>query len=290
MSFGVSSMSAPLRRVAVRRPGLSMIEADPSDWHYGPSFDPTLVVAQHDNFTACLVDAGCDVLWMEDDDKAIADAVFTYDASLVTPAGAILMSPGKSKRHGEQDLHKGFFASHDIPVCGEIAGEGRAEAGDTLWLDDTVLAAGRGFRTNATGIAQLTNLMKSMGVEVLGFDLPHYQGVEACLHLMSLVSIVDTRTALVCFELVPVALCELMQDLGYRLIAAPFEEFQSTGTLSTNILASAPGKCIMLDGIPKTRAVLESAGIEITVFDGEALCIGCEGGPTCLTRPLLRQA
>ncbi|MGI9364789.1 MAG: amidinotransferase, partial [Rhizobiaceae bacterium] len=110
------------------------------------------------------------------------------------------------------------------------------------------------------------------------------------LHLMSLVSIVDTRTALVCFELVPVALCELMQDLGYRLIAAPFEEFQSTGTLSTNILASAPGKCIMLDGIPKTRAVLESAGIEITVFDGEALCIGCEGGPTCLTRPLLRQA
>lgn len=290
MNFGVSSMTAPLRRAAVRRPGPSMVEADPSVWHYGPSFDPARVGLQHDGFTTCLVDAGCDVVWMDNDDRANADAVFTYDASLVTPNGAILMSPGKAKRQGEQDVHRAFFADHDIPVCGEITGEARAEAGDTLWLNDTVLAVGRGFRTNTAGITQLTGLMKDMGVDVHAFDLPYYQGEEACLHLMSLASLVDTRAALVCLELVPVALRELMQGLGYRLIAAPFDEFQSTETLSTNVLATAPGKCIMLDGIPKTRTVLESAGIEITVFDGEALCIGCEGGPTCLTRPLLRKA
>ena len=290
MTFGVSSMTTPLRRVAVRRPGPSMVGADPAIWHYGSSFDPTRVGLQHDNFTSCLVDAGCDVIWMDNDDQGIADAVFTYDASLVTPKGAILMSPGKAQRQGEQDLHRAFYASHDIPIFGEITGDGRAEAGDTLWLDDTVLAVGRGFRTNAAGIAQMSGLMNNMGVEVKAFDLPYYQGQEACLHLMSLVSLVDTKSALVCLELVPVALRELMLDLGYRLIAAPFDEFQSTGTLSTNVLATAPGQCIMLDGIPKTRAVLENAGIEVTAFNGDALCIGCEGGPTCLTRPLLRRA
>ncbi|NKB51417.1 MAG: amidinotransferase [Rhizobiaceae bacterium] len=290
MIFGVSSMTAPLRQVAVRRPGPSMVNADPSVWHYGPPFDRTRVSAQHDNFTSCLADAGCDVIWMDNDDQGIADAVFTYDASLVTPRGAILMSPGKALRNGEQDTHRAFFDSIGIPIGGEITGDARAEAGDTLWLDDTLLAIGRGFRTNAAGVSQITDLLKGMGVTAQAFDLPYYQGQDACLHLMSLVSIVDTRTALVCLDLVPVALRQLMLDLGYRLIAAPFDEFQSTGTLSTNVLATAPGRCIMLDGIPKTRAALENAGIEVTVFEGDALCIGCEGGPTCLTRPLLRKA
>lgn len=289
MSFGVSSMVAPLRKVAVRRPGPSMVNANPTSWNYGDSFVPTRVGPQHDSFTRCLSDAGCDVIWMENDDHGIADAVFTYDASLVTPKGSILMSPGKALRHGEQETHRAFFEANGIPICGEITGDARAEAGDTLWLDDTLLAVGRGFRTNASGIAQLTELLRAMGVNVRQFDLPYYQGQNSCLHLMSLVSIVDTRLALVCLELIPVALTELMLELGYQLIAADFEEFQSTGTLSTNVLATAPGKCIMLDGISKTRGSLEKAGVEVTVFDGDALCIGCEGGPTCLTRPLLRR-
>ena len=288
MTFGVSSMVTPLRRVAVRRPGSSMINADPSIWHYGPRFDPKRVVDQHDRFTACLADAGCDVISMENDDHGIADAVFTYDASLVTPKGAVLMSPGKALRQGEQETHRAFFESLGIPVVGEVTGDARSEAGDTLWLDDHVLAVGRGFRTNSAGIRQVTDFMMPMGVEVRAFDLPYYQGKDACLHLMSLVSIVDTRSALVCFELVPVALQDLMLELGYQLIAAPLEEFQSTGTLSTNVLATAPGKCIMLDGIPNTRSALEATGIEVNVFEGDALCIGCEGGPTCLTRPILR--
>ena len=200
------------------------------------------------------------------------------------------MSPGKVLRRGEQEIHRAFFDNIGIPICGEITGKGRAEAGDTLWLDDKILAVGRGFRTNAAGIAQLTDLMAEMSVAVPAFDLPYYQGQEACLHLMSLVSIVDSRKALVCLELAPVALRQLMLDLGYQIIAAPFDEFQSTGTLSTNVLATAPGHCIMLDGIPKTRAALEDAGVNVTTFDGDALCIGCEGGPTCLTRPLLRKS
>jgi len=288
MKFGVSSMTNTLRVVAVRKPGPSLLKADPAKWHYGPQFDSGKVIKQHESFVTCLTNAGCDVLFMENDDSDIADAVFTYDASLITPSGALLMSPGKPLRQGEQHVHRNFYESQGIPVFGEIAGDATAEAGDTLWLDDTVMAVGRGFRTNQSGIDQISSYMQKIGVTVKSFDVPYYQGREACLHLMSLVSLVDTRKALVLLELLPVALHNLMLELGYTLIPAPMSEFQSSGTLSTNVLTTSPGKCIMLTGLPKTRACLEAAGIEITDFEGNALCIGCEGGPTCLTRPVLR--
>ena len=72
------------------------------------------------------------------------------------------------------------------------------------------------------------------------------------------------------------------------VINAPEDEFLSSNTLSTNILTISPGKCIMIDGFPKTRESLENFGISVKVFNADELCIACEGGPTCLTRPLLR--
>ena len=105
---------------------------------------------------------------------------------------------------------------------------------------------------------------------------------------MSLISLVDTSTALVCMELLPTDLLKLLKNRGFRLIEAPYQEFEASNTLSTNVLALKPGSCIMLDGLPQTKKALLDAGIKIQVFDGDALCIGCEGGPTCLTRPLLR--
>jgi len=288
MMFSVSSMTAPLRKVALRKPSTSLINADPSDWHYGSKFQPDLVAKNHAAFVKTLADAGVEVFWMSEDDGGIADAVFTYDASLMTPSGAVLMSPGKVMRAGEQDLHRTFYDAHQIPIIGEVAGDGRAEAGDTLWLDDTTLIIGRGFRTNTAGAAQLQDIMVGIGIDTYVFDLPVYTGAEACLHLMSLISLVDTKTALVCMPLLPVGLFELLNAKGFRLIEAPFDEFETSGTLSTNVLATAPGECIMLDNLPETHAALVAAGINVRLFSGDALCIGCEGGPTCLTRPLLR--
>ena len=288
MMFGVSSMVAPLRKVALKKPGASLINADPAEWHYGAAFDRDQVARNHAGFAEMLVAAGVEIFWMPDEDDGIADAVFTYDASLMTPAGAVLMSLGKPLRRGEESLHRAFYSAHQIPVIGAIEGDARAEAGDTLWLDDQTLIVGRGFRTNATGTEQLRDLMVAQGIKVYAFDLPVYLGADACLHLMSLISLVDTKTALVCMPLLPVGLLELMTRRGWRLIEAPFDEFETSGTLSTNVLAIAPSDCVMLAGQPKTHAVLREADIELRLFDGDALCIGCEGGPTCLTRPLLR--
>lgn len=289
MMFSVSSMTTPLRKVAVKKPGTSLQNADPTIWHYGQKFNPNQVAENHAAFVATLNDAGVEVFWMPEDDNGIADAVFTYDASLMTTAGAVLMSPGKALRAGEQDLHRAFYAENDIPIIGQVTGAGRAEAGDTLWLDDTTLIIGRGFRTNSEGVQQLQDIMAGIGVDTHVFDLPVYTGAAACLHLMSLISMVDAKTALVCMPLLPVGLFELLNDKGVKLIEAPFAEFESSGTLSTNVLAIGPADCIMLDGLPETYAALIAAGINVRLFSGDALCIGCEGGPTCLTRPLLRQ-
>lgn len=288
MTFGLCSMIAPLRRVALRKPGPSLIGADPKVWHYGPAFDPGRVARDHAAFAEILTEAGVDIDWMAEPDAGIADAVFTYDASLMTPGGAVLMSPGKRLRQGEQDLHRAFYQSAGIPILGQITGAARAEAGDTLWLDDRTLVIGRGFRTNPDGAEQLQAIMKKMKIDVHVFDLPVYLGADACLHLMSLISLVDVNKALICTRLLPVGLYELLQRKGFVLIDAPFDEFVASGTLSTNVLALSPGECVMLDGLPETHAALRAAGVSLRLFQGHALCVGCEGGPTCLTRPLLR--
>ena len=288
--FGVSSMTAPLKKVAVMKPGDSLINADPVKWHYGPLFDANKVVEVHNHFVEILEESGAEVYWMAENELEIADSVFTYDASLMTPKGAILMSPGKLLRKGEQSIHKSFYENQNIPIIGNVESDGRAEAGDTLLLDHQTLVIGRGFRTNPKGIEQIKEILKPQGINTYVFDLPVYLGKSACLHLMSLISLVDTYSALVCLPLLPVGLLDLLLEKNFSLIEAPFDEFESSKTLSTNVLATSPGECIMLESVPKTRKALTASGIKVRVFSGDSLCIGCEGGPTCLTRPLLRDS
>jgi dimethylargininase len=286
--FSVSSMTASLKKVALLQPNNCLKNADPSKWHYGPTFDPGKVEEIHASFVSLLENEGVEIFWIEDHNSEIADAVFTYDASLMTKFGAILMSPGKLLRSGEQDLHKIFYNSHDIPIIGSISDLARAEAGDTLWLDETTLVVGRGFRTNQLGVEQIKDILEPRGINVFSYDLPFYTGAAACLHLMSLISLVDTKAALVALPLLPVGFYELLTSKGFQLIEAPMLEFEQSNTLSTNVLAVSPGNCVMLSGLPQTTEKLRKSGIKVQLFDGDALCVGCEGGPTCLTRPLYR--
>lgn len=288
MTFGVASMTAPLREVALRRPGKSIVTAEPSAWNYSEHFDPSKIVSEYDRFVLALENFGVKIHWIKGDDLGNADSVFAYDASLMTPQGAILMSPGKEKRRGEEGLHKSFYINKEIPIIGQIDAPGTAEAGDTLWLDENTVIIGKGFRTNTLGAEQVKDILNSIGITCHIFDLPFYQGKKACLHLMSLISMVDTKSALVYEPLLPVGLWKLLDKKSVKIISAPENEFFESDTLSTNVLAIAPGACLMLDNLPKTAKVLRNSGIKVTTFRAPALCIGCEGGPTCLIRPLYR--
>jgi N-dimethylarginine dimethylaminohydrolase len=285
--FGAQDMVGPLRRVLLRRPGAAMAQADPTQWHYAGKLDAAKLDAQHDAFCALLGDAGAELAWLADDD-GLADAVFTFDPSLVTEAGAVILNPGKELRQGETALHEAAYAALDIPVLGRIAPPGTLEGGDCLWLDRGTLAVGRGFRSNAAGIAQLGDLLRPPGVTLHVFDLPYGDGPAACLHLLSLISLLDRDLALVHLPLLPVALHELLRARNVQIIETPADEFTASRGLSCNVLALRPRHGAMIAGQPKTQAALEAAGCTIATFPGDELCLKTEGGPTCLTRPVLR--
>ncbi|QRM56809.1 amidinotransferase [Sinorhizobium sp. BG8] len=274
----------------MRRPGPSLEAADPGKWHYGPSFDGARAVRQYAEFARLVEKSGTEILWLEDEGDGLADAMFTHDPSLMSDHGAIILRMGKPLRANETALHEKAYAERQIPILGRIEAPGTVEGGDCIWLDARTLVVGRGVRTNQDGIDQLTQLLAPHGISVLAFDLPLWQGEEACLHLMSVMSPLSGDLALVFAPLLPAAFYQLMKKRGIRLIEAPADEFYASNGLSLNVLPTRPNEVIMVAGFPETKAAMEAAGCTVQTFEADALCIACEGGPTCLTRPVLRRA
>jgi dimethylargininase len=289
-AFGSQAMSSPLARVLMRRPGKSLLEADASEWHYGPTFDGEKAIAQYANFARLVEKSGAVIQWMEDTGDGLADSMFTHDPSLMTDQGAIILRMGKRLRVPEGKLHEDAYKAAGIPILGRIKAPGTVEGGDCVWVDSKTLAIGRGVRSNQAGIEQMQEILKPLGVTVLCFDLPLWQGEEACLHLMSVISPLADDLALVHAPLMPAAFYLLLKERGIKLIVAPAEEFAASNGLNLNVLPTSPKHVIMVDGFPLTKAAMEAEGCVVETFEADALCIACEGGPTCLTRPVLRAA
>lgn len=288
-SFGAQSMAAPLKRVLMRSARSAMRDADCKKWHYGPGFDPDKAASQHAAFAELVAAGGAQVEWLDDHDDGLADSVFTHDPSLMTDRGAIILSMGKVLRRPEPSLHEAAYKRMGIPILGCVEAPGTVEGGDCVWVDDRTLAIGRGVRTNESGIRQAAGMLSPLGIEVLGFDLPLWHGEEACLHLMSVISPLAEDLALVHSPLLPAAFYQLLKMRGIRLVEGDANEFAASNGLSLNVLPTAPHQVIAVAGFPKTKAAMEKAGCVVQTFEADALCIACEGGPTCLTRPVLRQ-
>lgn len=288
MLYGPEDRSKPLARVIMRAPGPAMAGCDPQDWHYGPGFDPARAAAQHAALARIVAESGAEIHWLPSPDDGLSDAIFVQDPSFVTRHGAVILNMGKPLRRAEPELHAACYAHLGVPVIGRLSGQATVEAGDCFWLDAQTLAVGRGARSNKAGIAALTGILRPHGIDVAAYDLPYWTGPAACLHLMSLVSPLGPDIALIHAPLLPHALWAEMTARGWTLLHAPEAEFHASNGLSLNVLALGPRDLVMIDGFPETRALMESAGCRVQVFEGGALCIACEGGPTCLTRPVLR--
>lgn len=286
--YGAQSMTAPLRRVLMRRPGPEMAAADPARWHYTSAIDLEAARSTHDAFADALRAWDVEVLYHDEPLPEHADSVFVFDPALVTDRGTLLLSMGKELRRGEEEPLARTLLACGVPVYGRIEGAARCEGGDTMWLDHDTLAVGRGFRTNAEGVRQLRALLAPLGVTVLDYDLPYFTGPEACLHLLSLISPVAEGLAVAYPPLMPTAFWDELKRRGVRLLDVPEEEFARTQ--ATNVLCVAPRRVIMLAGSPVTQGFLEEAGCEVVTFPGEPLSFKTEGGPTCLTRPVWREA
>jgi N-dimethylarginine dimethylaminohydrolase len=172
-----------------------------------------------------------------------------------------------------------------IPTFAEIVEPGTTEAGDIVWLDSKTLLIGHGYRTNAAGIAQIRGLLAPKGIDVLSAPLPYGPGPSACLHLMSLISLLDGHTALVDLPWLAVETVELLKSRGFTLIEIDDAERDS---LACNVLALGEKRLLAIEENRKTNDRLRQAGFDVRTFPGSELCINGSGGPTCLTRPLLR--
>ena len=284
-AFGSQSMVEPLKRVLVRRPDEAFGNADPEGWHYVSQPELKKAQAEHDALAATLREAGCEVLYHQADLPEHADAIFTHDPAIITDEGSIILSMGKEQRRGEEAAIGATLEELGVPTLATLEGEATAEGGDLLWLDHDTLAVGRGYRTNAEGLRQLTAALRPVGVETVEVQLPYGDGPIACLHLMSLISMLDHDLAVVHLPLLPVPFVELLADRGIETVEVPEEEYP---TMGPNVLALAPRSCLMIEGNPVTRERLERAGCEVLTYRGDELSLKAEGGATCLTRPILR--
>jgi N-dimethylarginine dimethylaminohydrolase len=288
--FNGNSMVGALKRVLVCSPRTAC-------WHqperaarwrelgfaHPPNFE--MAQAQHEALCRELEACGAEVEEIPPALELSLDAVYVHDASLPTDFGLILMRPGKANRVPEGKHHGSFCQILGIPMLAKITAPATTEAGDMVWLDAKTLLVGHSYRTNAQGIQQMRGLLKPRGVEVLSVPLPHGAGPLACLHLMSLISLLDEKTVLVDLPRLAVETVELLKGHGYEFIETDYSERE---TLACNVLSMGERRLLALEENAKTNGKLRTAGFDVRTFPGSELCINGNGGPTCLTRPLLR--
>ncbi|HWA45748.1 MAG TPA: arginine deiminase family protein [Hypericibacter adhaerens] len=293
MVIGYQSEVGRLRKLVVKHArdafvSDAKIDAEWKPLNYFGRPDLAAAVAEYDRFVEALqaLDPDVEIAFLPKGPGLTMDALYPRDAAIACNKGMILCNMGKPARRAEPAAERALFQEHGVPVYGAITGEGHVEGGDVAWIDEKTLAVGRGYRTNDEGIRQLRALIEPCGAELVVVPSPHYHGPSDVFHLMSVLSPIDHDLALVYSPLMVVPFRELLLERGIRLVEVPDEEFESMGC---NVLAVAPSKCLMLDGNPETRRRLEKAGAEVRVYDGTEISRKGAGGPTCMTRPILRE-
>jgi N-dimethylarginine dimethylaminohydrolase len=279
----VQDPTASLRRVYVRAP----VANDLAAWReYGWRSEPDggRAAQEHAAFRAQLEAAGAEVVSGTAPTSGDPDAIYVYDPSLITDAGAVLLRPGKAGRRGEPDAAETDLGAAGVSVVGRLTEPATAEGGDMFWLDPGTLLVGLGYRTNVAAVQQLRVLLGDR-VEVLAFDLPYFHGPGECLHLMSFISPLAPDLAVGYPAMMPVRLVQLLFERDIALVEVPDDEFDS---MASNVLALAPRIALALEGNPETRRRMEAAGVEVRTYTGAEISRKGDGGPTCLTDPLVR--
>ena len=286
----VQSEVARLERVLVKHARAAflsdaVIDRQWQDLRYVARPDAARAAAEYDGFLELLTGSGVEVHCLATEETGGLDSIYVRDASIVCDQGVILCSMGKPQRAAEPAAHHATYRDLGVAVRGAITGAGRLEGGDVVWVDPRTLAVGQGYRTNAEGIRQLRELLAACIEELIVVPLPHWRGPNDVFHLMSMVSPIDRDLFLVYAPLLPIPFREALLARGIELIEVPEGEF---ATLGCNVLALAPRCCVMVAGNPETRTRLRRAGVEVREFGGREICLKGGGGPTCLTRPLVR--
>ena len=289
--FGCQDMTSTIRRVLIKSPENAYknqvnIDSQYQDLNYFGKPDFVRSLEDYEYFRSILKKSGVEIHDLPADDITSLDSIYTHDPCLISNSGVVLCSMGKILRKKEPEMISKYFKSLNIPIIGKISPPGKLEGGDIVWIDNRTVAVGVGYRSNLEGIAQLKEILSGDVDEVIPVHLPHWTGPSDCLHLMSNISPIDRDLFLVYSKLLPVSFREYLLDRGIKLLEVPDDEYESMGC---NVLAIAPKKVIMIEGNDVTKNLLEKEGVDVSTYPGLEISYKGAGGPTCLTRPFLRE-
>ena len=283
-------MVDPIKKILLKHPRNSFINQEIIDKQYlelnyseAPNYNKAIL--DYEKFVSLLKSFGIELHYLPEDNSTSLDSIYTHDPCIISNNGIIICNMGKKARLAEPNTIEKFFKSIQIPILGKIKAPGTLEGGDVVWIDDKTIAVGEGYRTNKEGIEQLRYLLSDQVETVISVPIPHWNGPQDCLHLMSNLSPIDHNLYLVYSRLLPVSFRKYLLDRNIELIDVPDEEYESMGC---NVLTVAPRKAIMISGNSKTKQLLEKNNVEVYTYDGTEISIKGAGGPTCLTRPFLR--
>ncbi len=283
-------MVDPIKKILLKHPSNAFLNQRNINKQYlelnylaAPNFNSA--ISDYEIFVDLLKSFDIEIYYLPKDKSTSLDSIYTHDPCVVSNKGVVICNMGKKARQPEADTMKKFFNSIEVPILGKIQSPGTLEGGDVVWINEKTIAVGEGYRTNKEGIEQLKLLLSDQVETVITVSIPHWNGPDDCLHLMSNLSPIDHDLYLVYSRLLPVSFIKYLLDQNIELIDVPDDEYESMGC---NVLAIAPRKVIMIGGNPKTKQLLENKGVEIHTYDGSEISIKGAGGPTCLTRPFLR--
>lgn len=281
---------APIKKIIVKHPKTAWVDQENINrqWkslNYYDCPDFSKAVDEYDQFLEIISSVAEEVILLPANENDNLDSIYVRDSSLATDQGSVLCLMGKATRQSEPEATGKYLTEKSLPILGTIVGKGLLEGGDFIWLNGKTAAIGVGYRTNEEGINQFKRLTQEFVPDVISVPLPHWNGAADVFHLMSIISPIDVNLAVVYSRLMPVTFRNLLLERGMKLVELPDEEFDSMGC---NILTLAPGKVLMLEGNPITQKRLEAAGVEVLAYKGAEISLKGAGGPTCLTRPILR--
>jgi N-dimethylarginine dimethylaminohydrolase len=250
--------------------------------------DQTAISVEFDTIIATFANLGIRVIQIDpaplsDDRWYLYNMMYCRDLLFMTSEGAILANMANKTRKEEVRYVQRTLTSNGIPVLHAIAGEGRFEGSDALWVKDNLVLVGVGNRTNREAYEQIRSILGKMRVECVA--LPSYQ--KRTQHMLGTLQIVDEGLVLVRHEIADKGVMRFLQERHFTVIKIP-ENGEVLAKQAMNFVTVSPRNILMTAGCPETKEIYLRAGLMIAAeLDLTQLMRGA-GGLACATGILAR--
>ena len=248
--------------------------------------DPAALERQHAAFVELLDGLGVEVEVADALDGQV-DAVYMHDPLIMSGARRHPAQHGQAGPHARARPRRGGARGGSTSPCSARSKATPTPTAATASGSTTRRRAiGLGYRTNRKGAARAAGAAGARGHPRRDLRHAARPGRRRTCCTCSRSCSAATESLFVVFEpLAPVRLLQDIQERGIEYIAIDHDSYLAMGC---NILAVRAGVVVMVDGVPAVRRALEAAGVEVHAYDGRDLSLKGDGGPTCLTAPLLR--